>query len=185
MARTRRFQFHLGPFRAAFLALLLIACASGTAKAGGQGRRLFLLTGTCFLNGTSATFPARLYIVTAQRKLMLFRTVVSGSEGTTNILDGMHGNIYVTFPSDLGAHGRAPTKVSIIHKQRPGEDDVVTFNPHVMLDEPYSESTAAGLDHSSYALFVLFPEPPPMVNSHARQRRSWPSRETRRQRGLG
>jgi hypothetical protein len=33
MARTCRFQFHLGPFRNAFLALLLIACASGTAIA--------------------------------------------------------------------------------------------------------------------------------------------------------
>jgi hypothetical protein len=166
MARTHRFQFHLGPFRAAFLALPLIACASASAKAAEQGGRLFLLTGTCCLNDTSATFPARLYTVSAQHKLKLFRTVVSGSEGTTNILDDMRGEIYVTFPSNLGV-SRAPTKVSIIHKQRPGEDDVVTFNPHVMLDEPYAGATAAGPDHSRYVLFVLFPEPPPTVNSHA------------------
>lgn len=126
---------------------------------------MFLLTGTCFLNDTSQTFPARLYTVTAQHKLRLFRTVVSGNEGTTEILDDMQGEIYVTFPSDLGV-SRAPTKVSVVHEQRPWEEDVVTFNPKVMPVWPYASATAAGPNLSSYALFTLFPEPPPTLNGH-------------------
>ncbi len=144
-------------------ALLCLVAAEQAAR----GRTLFLLAGTCFLNDTSATFPASSYTVNAQRRLTLFRTVVSGSEGTTDILDSMQGQIYATFPSNLGAHGLAPTKVSIIHERHPGEDDVVTFNRQVMLGDPYSEATAAGPGLNSYALFVLFPQPPSSVNTHA------------------
>ena len=162
MARTHRFQFHLGPFRAIFLILLLIACASGTAKAAGQGGRLFLLTGTS-LADTSQTFPVRLYAVSTGHKLKLFRTVVSGSEGISGILDDMRDEVYVTFPSNYGV-SRAPTKVSIIHEQRPWVNDVVTFNPTVMFVWPYASVTAEGPGQSSYALFVLLP--PHSPNGH-------------------
>lgn len=114
------------------MAALGLVCALAAA-APQQGRNLFLLTGTCFLNDTSHTFPSRLYTVTAQGALKLFRTVVPGNEGTTEILDGMQGEIYVSFPSYTGAQGAAPMKVSVIHEQQPSEDDVVIFNPKAML----------------------------------------------------
>lgn len=151
--------------RSGWASMIVMLACSFTLSAAQRGRTLFLLTGTCFLNDTSQTFPAVLYTVSAQRKLEPFRTVVSGNEGTTNILDDMRGAIYVSFPSNLGV-SRAPTKVSVIHEQRPGENDVVTFNPEVLLDEPYAEGTAAGPDLSSYGLFVLFPQPPSTVNGH-------------------
>ncbi|MGH9397859.1 MAG: hypothetical protein ACRD18_13545 [Terriglobia bacterium] len=81
-------------------------------------------------------------------------------------MDDMQGEIYVTFPSNLGV-SRAPTKVSIIHKRHPGEDDVVAFNPKVMPVFTDATATAVGPDLRSYALFTLFPEPPPTVNGHA------------------
>ncbi|MGH9444604.1 MAG: hypothetical protein ACRD3O_02560, partial [Terriglobia bacterium] len=45
-----------------------IACLLG-AEPAARGRTLFLLAGTCFLNDTSHTFPARLYTVSTQHKL--------------------------------------------------------------------------------------------------------------------
>jgi hypothetical protein len=141
-----------------------VACALG-AEPPARGSTLFLLAGTCFLNDTSDTFPATLYTVSAQHTLRLFRTVVPGSEGTTNVLDDTQGRIYVVFPSDLAVP--APTGVSVVHERRPWESDLVGFNPNAMALWPYGVATALGSGSESYALLPLFREPPSTVKGHA------------------
>lgn len=144
-------------------AIVMLAC-SLTMRAAQRGGTLFLLTGTSLVD-TSQTFPARLYTVTTDHRLKLFREVVSGNEGITEVLDDTGQKIYVAFPSNTGL-SRAPTKVSIIHKRDPAVNDVMTFNPRDMLDYPQATATAAGQDLNSYALYTLFPAPGAGVDNH-------------------
>jgi hypothetical protein len=141
-----------------------IACALGAGPVAMRGT-LFLLAGTCFLNDTSDTFPASLYTVSPRHTLRPYRTVVSGSEGTTNILDDTQGQIYVLFPSDLTFP--AATKVSVIHERHPQEGDLVGFNPDATALWRYGVATAQGSGSGSHVLLPLFQEPPSTVKGHA------------------
>ncbi len=120
MARTCRFPFHHGPFRAAFLALLLIACASSAAKAITKAEHLYLLTATPTMDNSS--FPANLYTVTAGHELRLVRNIVPTQDGTFDVLDDLGDKIYVLYPHS------SRTTVSVIHKDGPTKIDKVTVN---------------------------------------------------------
>ncbi len=145
-------------------AIVAMICSLSIASAA-KGRTLFLLTGT-FLNDAGQTFPVRLYTVGTDHKLKLFREVVPGSEGLYEALDDTEGRIYVAFPYNNGV-SQAPTKVSIIHKNRPGLSDVVEFNPAGMLTWDRATATAVEPDLKSYALFTLFPVSTVHVDEHA------------------
>lgn len=149
--------------RGSACAALVLASSLGLRAAGGE--TLFLLTGTSMAD-TSQTFPARLYTASAAGKLSLFREVVPGTEGITEVLDDTEDKIYVAFPSNTGI-SRAPTKLGVIDKRAPAVGGVLTFNPTVMLVYPQAMATAAGQGLNSYALFTLFPEPPPTLNGHS------------------
>ena len=144
-------------------AIVAMICSLSIASAA-KGRTLFLLTGT-FLNDAGQTFPVRLYTVSTDHKLKLFREVVPGSEGLYEALDDTAGNIYVAFPYFNGV-SRAPTRVSIVHESQPALVDVVGFNPTGMLNWDRATATSVAPDLKSYALFTLFPVSAVHVDDH-------------------
>lgn len=100
------------PFRAVFLALLLIACASGTAKASTKPEHLYLLAGTPTQDSASG-FPVRLYSV-SNGHLALVRQVAAGLFSVTNDLKG---HLYVL--------NLKMSKLSVIHENAPEKIDAI------------------------------------------------------------
>ena len=118
MGRACRFQFHLGPVSPAFLALLMMACASGTAKAGTKAEHLYLFAGTPTIYSPDG-FPVRLYSV-ANGRLVLARRIATG---LTSVANDLAGHLYVL---SLGMRD-----VTVIHENTPGEVDVVPAPPRL------------------------------------------------------
>jgi hypothetical protein len=113
-----------------FFALLLVAGMIALAQPPVKTESLFLLAGTPTPPPTPGVYPVTLYSVGPDQKLEPVRLLVPPVDimhqlygGLAAVRDDMNGRIYVVFP-----HSTSST-VSIIHKERPTLNDVVTFNP--------------------------------------------------------
>jgi hypothetical protein len=125
MPKTRRLRFHCVPFRAAFLAFLLIACASATANASTKAEHLYLLAGTADIYGAPG-YPVRLYKLSSGR-LALVRRV---SPSLFSVTDDLHGHLYV-----LEQNRR---RLMVIHENAPENVDVVPSPPMKGPDQGFS-----------------------------------------------
>ncbi len=99
-------------FRTIFLALLLIACASGTAKASTKAEHLYLLAATPTPDSASG-FPVRVYTVTGKRPALVRQV----AKGLFSVTDDLSGHLYVL--------SLKMNKLSVIYENAPEKVDVI------------------------------------------------------------